>query len=79
VFADDAGRWGKGGIFDAISTRSQVPQQKYIEAGKNRDLALGDAHLVPLDDVESRANGKDFVSDHTALHQFVALKVHWRK
>ena len=35
-YSDDSGRWGQGGLFDAISRRSQVPQQRYIEAGKNK-------------------------------------------
>lgn len=31
---DDSGRWGKGGVFSAISARSLLPEQHYRLAGK---------------------------------------------
>ena len=33
---DDSGRWGKGGLFSAISGRSPQPQAQYELAGKMR-------------------------------------------
>lgn len=59
---DDSGRWGKGGLFDALSARSTQPQMSYEQAGKMRDLTLGDAHLIPIDDLQSREQGRDMVS-----------------
>ena len=59
--ADDSGRWGKGGLFDALSARSTQPQLCYEQAGKMKDLALGDAHLIPIDDLQSREKGRDMV------------------
>ncbi|XP_046553776.1 chromodomain-helicase-DNA-binding protein 1-like [Haliotis rubra] len=47
--ADDAGQWGRGGLFSALSARSPNPQTQYELAGKMKDLALGDCHLVCLD------------------------------
>ena len=58
---DDSGRWGKGGLFDALSTRSTQPQLCYELAGRMRDLTLGDAHLIPVDDLQSREKGRDMV------------------
>ena len=58
---DDSGRWGKGGLFDALSARSMQPQPSYEQAGRMRDLTLGDAHLIPIDDLQSRENGRDMV------------------
>ena len=58
---DDSGRWGKGGLFDALSARSTQPQLCYELAGKMRDLTLGDAHLIPIDDLQSREKGRDMV------------------
>jgi len=60
-FSDDSGRWGKGGLFSAISARSTCPQAAYEEAGRVRDLSLGDAHLVDIDDLMSREQGRDMV------------------
>ena len=34
----------------------------YEQAGKMRDLTLGDAHLIPIDDLQSREQGRDMVS-----------------
>ncbi|KAK3608755.1 hypothetical protein CHS0354_005846 [Potamilus streckersoni] len=47
--ADDSGRWGRGGLFTAVSARSDSPQQKYDLAGRMKDLELGDCHLFPMD------------------------------
>ena len=61
-YLDDSGRWGTGGLFSALSTRSLKPEGQYKLAGKMRDLALGDTHLVPIDDIQSRSTGTDYVS-----------------
>ena len=61
---DDSGRWGKDGLFDALSTRSTQPQLCYELAGRMRDLTLGDAYLIPVDDSQSREKGQDMVLLH---------------
>ena len=50
-----------GGVFSALAARSAEPQMKYELAGKMKDLSLGDAHIVPIDDLMSRQSGKDLV------------------
>lgn len=62
AFVDDSGRWGSGGLFSALSTRSLKPEEQYKVASKMRDLALGDTHLVPIDDIQRRDVGTDYVS-----------------
>lgn len=59
---DDSGRWGQGGLFSALSRRSSQPETQYELAGKMKDLKLGDAHLVAVDDRESRKDGHDYVA-----------------
>lgn len=60
---DDSGRWGRGGVFDAISERSPLPGEHYRLAHRMGDLAVGDVHLVRCDDRTARnAGGRDFVS-----------------
>ncbi len=59
--SDDSGHWGTGGLFSAITARSLQPEEHYTLAGKMRDLALGDTHLVPIDDIQSRDTGSDHV------------------
>jgi superfamily II DNA/RNA helicase len=59
---DDSGRWGRGGLFSAISNRSLVPEEHYKLAGKMKDLSLGDAHLISIDDLMSRQEGKDYLA-----------------
>ena len=58
---DDSGRWGKGGLFSALSSRSLQPETQYELAGQMKDLGLGDAHLVSIDDLMCREVGKDMV------------------
>lgn len=61
--ADESGRWGRGGVFDAISERSPLPGEHYRLAHRMGDLAVGDVHLVRCDDRTARnAGGRDFVS-----------------
>ncbi len=59
--SDDSGRWGKGGLFSALSSRSLQPQTQYELAGRMRDLSLGGAHFVPIDDLMNRDLGSDLV------------------
>lgn len=59
---DDSGRWGKGGLFSALSARSPQPQTQYELAGRMKDLHLGDAHVISVDDVLSRHEGNDMVA-----------------
>jgi len=33
-----------------------------------RDLTLGDAHLIPIDDLQSREQGKDMVSHYAKIN-----------
>lgn len=49
-------------MFSALSSRSTRPQAQYEEAGRMKDLALGDAHVVTMDDIISREDGRDWVS-----------------
>ena len=65
---DDSGRWGKGGLFNALSARSTQPQLCYEQAGKMRDLTLGDAHLIPIDDLQSREKGRDVVRMNISIN-----------
>ena len=58
---DNSGRWGRGGVFSALSARSPRPEQQYEMAHQMKDLHLGDVHLVAVDDLESRDTGQDFV------------------
>jgi hypothetical protein len=62
LLLDDSGRWGRGGLFSALCSRSTRPQEQYEEAGRMRDLALGDTHVVAMDDMVSREEGRDWVS-----------------
>lgn len=64
---DDSGRWGMGGVFSALSSRSTEPQTKYELAGKMKDLGLGDVHIFPIDDLMSRLTGKDLVYNITSV------------
>ncbi|KAM3619606.1 uncharacterized protein V6R79_010783 [Siganus canaliculatus] len=56
---DDSGRWGRGGLFTALEVRSDEPRKQYELAGKMKDLDLGNVLLFPIDDKQSRLDGKD--------------------
>ncbi|KAM7388633.1 hypothetical protein PAMP_024797 [Pampus punctatissimus] len=56
---DDSGRWGRGGLFTALEVRSDEPRKKYELAGKMKDLDIGNVLLFPIDDKQSRLDGKD--------------------
>ncbi|XP_060086323.1 chromodomain-helicase-DNA-binding protein 1-like [Ylistrum balloti] len=60
--ADDSGSWGRGGIFSAIGRRSSAPQEQYELAGDMGDLALGDCHLIALDDNHTRDGEEDWLA-----------------
>ena len=45
---DDSGRWSKGGMFRALDKLSPDVQKLYTTAKKNRDLKLGDVHIVSI-------------------------------
>ncbi|XP_071807715.1 chromodomain-helicase-DNA-binding protein 1-like [Asterias amurensis] len=66
---DDSGSWGTGGLFTALHRRSDQPETQYELAGKMKDLALGDAHLISIDDKISRTNGSDKVALIVAQHR----------
>ncbi|XP_077573754.1 chromodomain-helicase-DNA-binding protein 1-like [Stigmatopora nigra] len=59
---DDSGRWGKGGLFTALEVRSDEPRRRYELAGKMEDLDLGGVLFFPIDDKQSRADGKDHLA-----------------
>uniref|UniRef100_A0A1X7TLM6 Macro domain-containing protein n=1 Tax=Amphimedon queenslandica TaxID=400682 RepID=A0A1X7TLM6_AMPQE len=59
---DDSGRCGRGGLFSAISTRSMQPETYYKKASKMRDLSLSDVHVIPVDDIMSRDQGRDMLA-----------------
>lgn len=67
--ADDSGGWGKGGLFTAISKRSEVPEKQYDLAGKLLDLALGDCHLIPLDEDPDKVEHEDWLALIIAQHR----------
>nr|XP_044994147.1 chromodomain-helicase-DNA-binding protein 1-like isoform X2 [Jaculus jaculus] len=66
---DDSGRWGRGGLFTALDTRSAEPRRIYELAGKMKDLSLGDTLLFPIDDKESRDKGRDLLALVVAQHR----------
>lgn len=66
---DDSGRWGRGGLFTALETRSAEPRKIYEMAGKMKDLSLGDVLLFPIDDKESRNKGQDLLALIVAQHR----------
>ncbi|XP_013389093.1 chromodomain-helicase-DNA-binding protein 1-like [Lingula anatina] len=66
---DDSGHWGSGGLFSALSARSQQPEIQYELAGSMRDLALGDTHIIPVDDLQSREKGSDMAALIVTQHR----------
>ncbi|XP_077012008.1 chromodomain-helicase-DNA-binding protein 1-like isoform X2 [Tamandua tetradactyla] len=66
---DDSGRWGRGGLFTALETRSAEPRKIYELAGKMKDLHLGGVLLFPIDDKESRNKGQDLLALIVAQHR----------
>uniref|UniRef100_A0A2K6GBH7 Chromodomain helicase DNA binding protein 1 like n=1 Tax=Propithecus coquereli TaxID=379532 RepID=A0A2K6GBH7_PROCO len=66
---DDSGRWGRGGLFTALETRSAEPRKIYELAGKMKDLSLGGVLLFPIDDKESRNQGQDLLALIVAQHR----------
>ena len=70
---DDSGRWGKGGLFSALSSRSLQPQTQYELAGQMKDLTLGDAHFIPIDDLMQRDVGSDMVCPSFQVHVCICI------
>nr|XP_031292435.1 chromodomain-helicase-DNA-binding protein 1-like isoform X2 [Camelus dromedarius] len=66
---DDSGRWGRGGLFTALETRSAEPRRIYELAGRMKDLSLGSVLLFPIDDKESRSKGQDLLALIVAQHR----------
>lgn len=66
---DDSGRWGRGGLFTALETRSDQPRKIYEMAGKMKDLQLGGTLLFPIDDKKSRRKGQDLLALIVAQHR----------
>uniref|UniRef100_A0A8C3C7A4 Chromodomain-helicase-DNA-binding protein 1-like n=1 Tax=Cairina moschata TaxID=8855 RepID=A0A8C3C7A4_CAIMO len=66
---DDSGRWGRGGLFTALETRSDQPRKVYEMAGKMKDLHLGGTLLFPIDDKKSRKKGQDLLALIVAQHR----------
>uniref|UniRef100_A0AAR2LK11 Chromodomain helicase DNA binding protein 1-like n=1 Tax=Pygocentrus nattereri TaxID=42514 RepID=A0AAR2LK11_PYGNA len=59
---DDAGRWGRGGLFTALEVRSDEAKKQYELAGDMEDLDLGNVLLFPIDDKQSRLRGRDHLA-----------------
>ncbi|XP_012676002.2 chromodomain-helicase-DNA-binding protein 1-like isoform X1 [Clupea harengus] len=59
---DDCGRWGRGGLFTALELRSDEPRKQYELAGKMKDLELGHVLFFPINDKQSRLDGKDHLA-----------------
>ncbi|XP_043097824.1 chromodomain-helicase-DNA-binding protein 1-like isoform X2 [Puntigrus tetrazona] len=59
---DDSGRWGRGGLFNALDLRSDEPKKQYELAGNMEDLELGNVLLFPIDDKQSRFSGRDYLA-----------------
>ncbi|OXB68897.1 hypothetical protein ASZ78_005334 [Callipepla squamata] len=66
---DDSGRWGRGGLFTALETRSDQPRKIYEMAGKMKDLQLGGTLLFPIDDKKLRKKGQDLLALIVAQHR----------
>ncbi|XP_035250471.1 chromodomain-helicase-DNA-binding protein 1-like isoform X1 [Anguilla anguilla] len=59
---DDSGRWGRGGLFTALEVRTDEARRQYELAGKMDDLELGHVLLFPIDDKQSRFDGRDYLA-----------------
>lgn len=46
---DTSGRWGHGGMFDALTKLSSSISDAYERASEHGDLHLGDLHLIKLE------------------------------
>lgn len=45
---DNSGKWGRGGMFDALANLSQSIPDAYHRASECGDLHTGDLHLIQL-------------------------------
>ncbi|KAK3102784.1 hypothetical protein FSP39_013885 [Pinctada imbricata] len=67
--ADDSGRWGKGGLFTAISNRTKAVEEQYEMAANMKDLSLGDCHLISMEDPENKEDKEDWLILIIAQHR----------
>ncbi|XP_031398610.1 probable helicase CHR10 isoform X3 [Punica granatum] len=54
---DNSGKWGHGGMFNALANLSPTIIDAYERAAEFGDLHLGDLHLVKIQDAEQNGNG----------------------
>ncbi|CAI9101311.1 OLC1v1038604C1 [Oldenlandia corymbosa var. corymbosa] len=66
---DTSGKWGRGGLFDALAKVSASIPAAYERASECGDLHLGDLHAIEI----REDNGQG--SEDNAVHQWVALAV----
>lgn len=57
--ADDSGYWGTGGVFSALTSKSNQPKEQYELAEEMEDLFLGDCHMIPMEDMH-KGSGKSY-------------------
>ncbi|XP_075519243.1 putative helicase CHR10 isoform X1 [Primulina tabacum] len=50
---DNSGKWGHGGLFDALARVSPTVPYAYEQASEFGDLHLGDLHLIEINDDQS--------------------------
>ncbi|KAG9452199.1 hypothetical protein H6P81_005103 [Aristolochia fimbriata] len=66
---DNSGKWGHGGMFDALANLSGTIPAAYQRASECGDLHLGDLHLVKVDEAGDEEN----IAGHSP--QWVALAI----
>ncbi|XP_045798213.1 probable helicase CHR10 isoform X2 [Trifolium pratense] len=64
---DTSGRWGHGGMFDALTKLSSSISEAYERASEHGDLHLGDLHLIRLEDGSDDQNLDGNASNMVAL------------
>lgn len=69
---DNSGNWGSGGMFDALTTLSQIVPDAYGKAYECEDLHLGDLHLIQISGRNSDENKLNISNEGS---QWVALAV----
>ncbi|XP_073144981.1 probable helicase CHR10 isoform X1 [Henckelia pumila] len=50
---DNSGKWGRGGLFDALARVAPTVPHAYEQASEFGDLHLGDLHLIEINDDQS--------------------------
>lgn len=69
---DNSGKWGHGGMFNALAKLSADIPAAYERAAKFGDLHLGDLHLIKIDGCADHEHEQNVRDDHT---EWVALAV----